>query len=117
MYFRYMCNIIRSSISYLVLALDLYPEPVGDTTLARIPLASDGEMVLVTAVQLLVAVVGAVVDSTVEVTTALPETVLGVAGVKVTVVGAAKDVVAFVVPLVTTVELRPGRAASANASC
>lgn len=56
------------------------------------------------------------VDVTLEVTVPLV-TVLGVAGVKVTVVGAAKDVVACEVLLVVTVELRPGRAAIASASC
>jgi hypothetical protein len=74
---------------------------------------------LVTAVQLLVTVVGATareVDVTTEVTVPLA-TVLGVAGVKVTVVGAAKDVVACEVLLVIIVELRPGRAAIASASC
>lgn len=58
MYFRYLCNIIRSSVSYPGLVLYLYPELIGVTALARIPLASDGEMVLVTAVQPLVTVVG-----------------------------------------------------------
>lgn len=98
--------------------MNFYREPIDVTALARILLASDGEIVVVTAVQLLEIVVGAIVwevDVTIEVTVALT-TVLGAAGVKVTVVGAAKDVVAFEVPLETTVELRPGRAAIASAS-
>jgi len=41
----------------------------------------------------------------------------GVADVKVIVVGAAKDAVVVEVPLVVTVEFKPGRAAIANASC
>lgn len=43
--------------------------------------------------------------------------VLEVTGVKVTVVGGAKDVVTFDMPLAVPVELRPGRAAIASASC
>jgi len=153
-----------NSIQRLVLILDIYPELIDGTALARIPLASDGEIVVVTAVQSLLTVVGTIVtvevtliallevagvkvivvedvigwDVMVEVTVPLIA-LLEVAGVKVIVV---EDVIGWdvmvevTVPLIAllevagvkvtvvedvigwaTVELRPGRAAIASASC
>jgi hypothetical protein len=60
-YFKYLYNIIRSSVSKPVSIYNLYRELIDVTALARILLASDGEIVVVTAVQLLETVVGAIV--------------------------------------------------------
>lgn len=60
-YFKCLYNIIRSSVSKPVLIYNLYRELIDVTALARILLASDGEIVVVTAVQLLETVVGAIV--------------------------------------------------------
>jgi len=74
--------------------------------------ACEGEMVVVRANQLLVAVDG---DGVAEVEMTVDGD--GVDEVKMIVVGGAKDAEVVGVPLGVAVELTPGRAAIANASC